>query len=181
VTQPDPVSTLDIITLVVAIAGLGLAVASLIWQAATFVLSGSRVKIQLKRGFLGSPQGVGPVSRVTAPLDATADHAATMAAQGFHQELLVVDVRNVGRLPVDITSVDGYLSSGWGFSEPGLYNEQLPYRLEPGSKQAWHVPIEYFRKALVMRGIASEEAFMVVGLGTGKAVRTRQRLRIHAA
>ncbi len=37
-------------TLVIAVLGLVLSVASLTWQAATFVLSGSRVRADLKHG-----------------------------------------------------------------------------------------------------------------------------------
>jgi hypothetical protein len=46
-------SSYDIVTLFVAIAGFGLALAALGSQAATFVLSGSRVKVDLLRGGIG--------------------------------------------------------------------------------------------------------------------------------
>ena len=42
----------DIATLAIAVAGLTLAILSLVWRAATFFLSGSGVRVELRRGAL---------------------------------------------------------------------------------------------------------------------------------
>jgi len=110
----------------VAILGLVAAIASLGWQAATFFLSGSRVKVALGRGALGRAGPNGATGRIFAPLNATDEQMADIARQGFTEELLVVRVRNVGRLPVDVESVDAYFQGGWGISEPGFENHPLP-------------------------------------------------------
>jgi hypothetical protein len=48
----DETTALDIITLTLAIVGAVLAAASLAWQAATFVLTGSRITVELRLGAL---------------------------------------------------------------------------------------------------------------------------------
>ena len=56
------------ITLGIAVAGLLLAMASLVWQWVTFRLNGPRLKLVLKRGYSGGGQLVSAL----AELDSTA-------------------------------------------------------------------------------------------------------------
>jgi hypothetical protein len=44
----------DTTTLVIAVVGLALAAISLAWQAATFTLAGSRIRVEILRGVIGS-------------------------------------------------------------------------------------------------------------------------------
>ncbi len=84
---------LEIVTLVVAILGVVLAVASLVWQAATFVLSGSRVGLTLRRGLIRR-DGAGTVALALGPLEPSADRYAMLREQGFSEEVVIVEVRN---------------------------------------------------------------------------------------
>jgi hypothetical protein len=84
-------SSLEIVTLVVAIVGVSLALASLAWQAATFVLSGSRVRLTLRRGALR--RTMGGVARMSGPLQPTASDYDVMHSQGF------TEARKKGDLP----------------------------------------------------------------------------------
>lgn len=164
-------TTLDIVTLIVAIVGIVLAGASLAWQAASFVLSGSRVRVNLRRGALrrGGPGGL---ARLAGPLNPSESDYEMMREQGFTDDVFIVEVRNVGRMAVSVESVSLDTEGGWGFAHPGdPENPALPHRLEPGSKESWHVAIAPLQ-ALVDRDKKARKVWMTVELGTGKALRT---------
>jgi hypothetical protein len=97
-------STLDIITLIVAIFGVALASGSLAWQTASFVLSGSRVRVNLRRGAMrrGIP---GETARIAGPREPSESDHDMMRRQGFTHEVLIVEVRNIGRMAVSVESV----------------------------------------------------------------------------
>lgn len=169
-------STLDIITLILASVGVALAALSLGWQAATFVLSGSRVRATLRLGALR--RELGQVARMTGPLDMTVEAGASMVAQGFTEPVLVAEVRNRGRLTVSVDDVTAMTKDGWGFSRAAdPDNPTLPYRLEPGEKQTWHVELRPLQ-LLVNQDGKSRDARMHVSLGTGKVIRTKSSFRI---
>lgn len=171
----EETSALDIVTLVVAIVGVSLAFLSLGWQAATFYLSGGRVRLELRRGAL--QRGPGGTIRSTAPLKASARQMGLLRDQGFTEEVLVVVVRNRGRLPISIEDVSAMTSDGWGFQRlDDPENPTLPYRLQGGAKEAWHVELRPFQMVVDGDGKA-RRAWMVVELGTGKMVRTKRRFR----
>jgi hypothetical protein len=164
------VTDYDIATLAIATAGLGLAMLSLGWQAATFVLSGSRVRVDILKGSLGRG------SLITGPPDTWQDIAniSALAAQGFTEEVLAVEVRNVGRMPVSVEKVTASLANGIAFEESQYQHAPLPYRLEPGSSQKWWVTLPALKAALAASGLQQAEAFFSIGLGTGKIVQTKR-------
>jgi hypothetical protein len=131
VDEAGGTSAYDIVTLVVAIFGLGLALLSLGWQAATFALSGSRVKVTIQRGYIGGGNMlVGPAKAFTAAIQ------AQLAAQGLAtSEILAVEVRNVGRMPVNVEKIDLVFDHGISLVPPhGIPGSPaLPFRLEHGS------------------------------------------------
>lgn len=175
---PASVSTYDVITLSIAVAGFGLALLSVGWQAATFFLSGSRVRVSLQRGADGRGQ------RLLMPADGWGDRQrANAAAQGLTDEVVGIEVRNAGRLAINVDSVAAkfgpklgmaYMQPDW----PG--NEALPFRLEPGSSQSWAVPLVPIRAAIAAVGWTESELLMSAGLGNGKIVRTKERTTVAA-
>jgi hypothetical protein len=166
-------SHLEIVTLVVAIIGVALAVASLAWQAATFVLSGSRVGLTLRRGLIRR-DGSGTVALALGPLEPNAGHYGVMREQGFTEEVVIVEVRNRGRMAVSVESVRADTQDGWGFARiADPENPTVPHRLEPGAKETWHEKLAAIQKIVDTKG-ESQEVWMTVELGTGKVLRTKQ-------
>jgi hypothetical protein len=98
-------SDYQLVTLIIAVVGLALAVASLTWQAVTFVLSGSRVKVELHHG---AHDGAGNL--ISGPPLAQALRQA--AEQGFVHEVIGAKVRNVGRVAVTVERIEAVLASG---------------------------------------------------------------------
>ena len=97
-----------------------------------------------------------------------------MRSQGFTRDVLIVDVRNVGRLAVSVESATAQAEGGWGFAvldDPE--NTALPHRLEPGAKESWHVDLEPLQMLADSEG-KPRRAWMRVELGTGKVLRTKQ-------
>jgi len=94
-------STLDIVTLIVAIVGVVFACASLAWQAASFVLSGSRVRVKLRRGALKRDSS-GRLIRVQGQLSPKQSDLEVLRQQGFTDDVLIIEVRNVGRMAVSV-------------------------------------------------------------------------------
>jgi hypothetical protein len=167
----------QVVTLVIAVLGLALSVASLSWQAAAFVLSGSRVKVELRHG---AQDGVGNLMHGPP---GTHD-ARLLASQGFVHELLGVQVRNVGRMPVDVEKVEAVLPKGIRFSHPqGHLGPSLPHRVQPHSSQTWFLDMQPIRKAVYANaqtfGLpATQPVYVAVGLGTGKTAETNQRILV---
>jgi hypothetical protein len=119
------------VSLVVGICGVVLASLSLGWQAATYVLTGGRVKVGLRVG------GLGNGGMITAPSNSlSANWWEQLASQGYRRPTVAVTVANVGRQPVTVARWG--LKSGLGVS---LYpaadsiGPPLPYRLEVGASQ----------------------------------------------
>jgi hypothetical protein len=159
--------------LIVAIVGLVLSVASLTWQTAMFVMSGSRVRASLLHGARG-PGGVasGPPGKV---------RFEQLVAQGFTQEVIGIQTRNVGRLAVQIVGVAAVLQSGVRVTQlPGTVGPELPHRLEAQSTGTWFLPAAPVRAAVkATSGIGNGKdpckCWMVAELGNGKTVATRER------
>lgn len=173
-------STSDALTLVIAIVGLVLAAASLAWQAATFLMTGARVKVKLQRGALG-PGGcvLGPVSGGMPPEE--------LAQQGYVDPVLAVEVTNVGRLPTTITGWHAVLENGILFSNPlDPTNPELPYRLEAQSRAIWYADLRAIQAAVTASyssGVtkqAHQKVGMSVDLASGKTIETKETLDVQA-
>ena len=123
--------TSDTATTVIAVLGLLFALASLGWQAWTFRLSGSRVRVEIARGLKSETHAV------TMPPTATAQQIEDVRSQGFTQRVLAVTVSNSGRGETSIASVDVLLPRGGGVSE-SVHEPPLPFRLVGESEQTWY-------------------------------------------
>jgi hypothetical protein len=126
-------------SLVVGTCGVALASLSLGWQAATYVLTGGRVKVRLRVG------GLGNGGLVTAPPNSlSANWWEQLASQGYRRPIIAVTVVNVGRQPVTVARWG--LKSGLGMS---LYpaadsiGPRLPHRLEVGESETWAVDLAH--------------------------------------
>lgn len=137
-------------------------------------MSGGRVRASLRHGARG-PTGVvsGPPSGQGRQL---------LAAQGFTQEVIGVEARNVGRLAIQITGVEVVLANGVRVSQlQGTLGPDLPYRLDAQSAATWFLPAAPVRAAVkasasIGKGTDPCNCWMEVGLGSGKAVRTKERI-----
>jgi hypothetical protein len=165
-------TTLDILTLVVAIVGVVLAFASLVWQGATFAWSGSRVRVKLRRGAIR--RELDGILRMQGPLRPSADDKARLRKQGFIEEVLFVEVRNVGRMAVTVENVAATSADGLSYSKiADPANAALPHRLEPHSGQSWHIDLAPLQAVVNLHG-QPREVWMTVDLGTGKTLRTKE-------
>ncbi|HEX3961163.1 MAG TPA: hypothetical protein VHZ03_31850 [Trebonia sp.] len=127
--------------LAVGICGVVLASLSLGWQAANYVLTGGRVKVRLLVG------AVGRGSIVTAPpAKLSPEWLQRLAAQGFSQPIVAVNVANVGRQPVKVERWG--LKSGLGMSlypTSEEFGPRLPHRLDVGDAETWAIDLDVVR------------------------------------
>ena len=165
--------SMTVAILVIAVLSLVLSVVSLTWQAATFVLSGSRIQAELKHG----ARNAGVVA--TGPPGS--QQLQALAAQGLTEEVLGVEVRNVGRLAASIDSVEAALEGGVKIKMlEFVTGPVLSHRLEPQSSASWSVPAAPVRAAV---GVSAEvlkranpcKVWMEVTVA-GKIVRSKQSM-----
>jgi len=161
----DPMTTLQIITLVTAIVGAVTGTAALVWGVWQFVLSGSRVKVEID------------LCRLEGGLLVGGRRAWVDPSSSVRGMFVRVRVRNRGRFAVDVTGVTvnvGALIAVFPLEDSGL-NPFTPHRLNGGSTQDWLFGRDDVLSALdavkesagprpLVRGIAN--------LGTGKSVRS---------
>jgi hypothetical protein len=121
--------------LAAAVLGVVLGALSLGWQAATYVLTGGRIKVSLRVGAMG-PGGM----VTTKPADLSPGWLEPLAEQGYGRPVVSVRVANVGRQPVTVAR--------WGLKSragASLYpmadsiGPPLPHRLDTGESASWAV------------------------------------------
>jgi len=171
---------MEIATLIIAALGVLLGALSLGWQAATYVLTGGRVKIALKVGAVvdsGTGMALMPVA------EATPDKLASLGQQGFSRAVIAVEVRNVGRLPVTVSRWS--LESSLGVSYVPIADSlgsALPHRLDLGEPATWaldlHQAIHLVKTTTEVLGKGCEQARVhgVVELGDGRRYTTTDSL-----
>jgi hypothetical protein len=172
---------MQVATLLIAVLGVVMSALSLGWQAATFVLTGGRVKAELR---VGAMNAAGLVTMPASSLTSDSMKEA-LQAQGGGQPVVAVRVRNVGRLPVTITdwSLATTTKGGIAMTPVGTsIGPPLPHRMEAGDTAMWAVDIrnvialvETTAEVLKLRpadiGIRAK-----VSLGTGRTVTARGTL-----
>jgi hypothetical protein len=117
-------------TLIIAVFGAVIGAASLGWGVASYTLSGGRVKNELLGGWVGAALVSGPLTASLAQPDAT-----------FHEPVLAVRARNLGRLPVVV--------EGWYVRMDQINlghvqhaaNPAIPFTLARGESETWVVPL----------------------------------------
>jgi hypothetical protein len=158
------------VTLLIAVVGLGLAIASLVWQAATFVLSGARVRVEIQ---IGAHDGAGTI--MSGPPESLSQGMGLLARQGYANEMIGARVRNRGRMAMSVESFEVVFSNKIALSHPGNgLGPDFPYRLEPQSSASWFLALDPVRHAVATSastlGTPNPDRVRVrVGLGNGKA------------
>lgn len=129
------IAAMEVVTAAVAVLGVLLGALSLGWQIASHMLTGGRAKAELLMGALGrGGMATGSVKSV--------DEAAMkdLAEEGFTQPVIVVRVRNVGRLPVTVTGWSIATGRGVAYKPLGdSIGPPLSHRLEAGETEDWAV------------------------------------------
>lgn len=129
---------MEVVTLGIAAAGLALAALSLGWQAATFLMSGPRMKVRLSEGFRGLP-GV----MIGPPGVYTDEGLASLQHQGYTEHVLAVTATNKGRLSATVREWSLHFGNRAKFAnQHDPRNPPLPHRLEPHTAQTWYAPVE---------------------------------------
>jgi hypothetical protein len=165
------------ITLAIAAAGLALAALSLGWQAATFFLSGPRVRVELREGLRG-PQGV----MIAPPSVYTEAGLAALEHQGYTEPVLAVMAVNHGRLPTTVNSWLIKFGNSVTYGNPNdPRNPSLPHRLEPHTSVSWYAPLDDLQKLQAEFVDQSDEAAgarAVVDLGNRENVASKNMITV---
>lgn len=167
----------SLMTAAIGVSAVSLAVSclSLGWQIASWLMSAGRVRVELKHGLINSGAAfLGPVGK-----KGTLRNLTSLRGQGVTgQEVLAIEVVNVGRAPVTVTKYGATLRGAEVSVTPvhDTIGKSLPFRLEPGESETWAIDITSVR-ALVHAGQVLEPGArnicMTADLGTGKKRRTR--------
>lgn len=168
---------MDIAALVIACFGAIMAVLSLGWQIAAWMMEGRRVRVVLKHGSMGqNGVAVGMVRRSGKPND-----LRNVIAEGFTgREVLGITVTNIGRAPVTVTKYWAVLIRGALSFSPigGQIGSPLPFRLQPGESESWYVDmldvnaLVTTAAAVRKKGKFRRKVCMSVELGTGDIKKT---------
>lgn len=152
----DGPSVLDWVTLVIAVAGFGLAVLSLWTQSRQFARSGSVVKVSLR--------------------------GCIVADTDVPREGMSIEAANTGRLGVSVTQWGAVLSKDWIYVQlrPLVGNEPLPHRIEPGDSASWWLPLADVRREMAKQGIKEAHVPMFVVLATGERLVTKNTMKLEA-
>jgi hypothetical protein len=166
----------DPATLILASLGVGLALLALAWQALSFILTGSRVRVAVRPGL----RGIGAV--VTVPHDAAALALAHLRSQGFTDPIFAVEVTNRGRGETSVTSVDLVFDDG-GSVGAGVLDPPLPFRLIGDSSQTWYFDVQMaVAYAKAMEGVKPTGKPAVLRgramLGSGKVIKSKNAIPI---
>lgn len=147
----------DLINLTLALAGLGLAVLSLVLQRRQCRESGSVVDTELNLVIVGD--------------------------RDPPTEGISVTARNKGRLGVTVTAWGAELPNGasYVYWSPLPGNPSLPHRLEPGDEARWWMPLDALKKGLAEQGLGESKVAMYVGLGTGERLVTNNNMTVAPA
>src|SRR5262249_14904712 len=163
---------MQVATLVIAVLGVVMSALSLGWQAATFVLTGGRVKAELYLSFGGVDSVIG-----TGIPSADEDQRRAEGPTGARAVMLV---RNVGRLPV--TVADRSLVArihGFRISQGVWLGPPLPHRMEGGEATEWDIDSDAVKRLLTEAARTFNhpvEQITVrgyVSLGSGRTVKAR--------
>ena len=161
------VSALDIVTLVIAIAGFGLGVASLVWNVVAHVATGVRVDVLLTCGYVGN-------GGYAHWQPSTSDRPFASGLSGA--PVFGVIVHNTGRLPAVVTNVSigtPVMALSQAYVGP---SPRLPHQIEVSADATWFMNFADIAALLDVSSKAktpTSQLVATVGLGSGKSVRSK--------
>lgn len=159
------VTGLDLATLAIAVIGAITGVASLAWTIASHVLTGARVKVELRGGWIG------PGGAVTMPMDGFDPSA--LPPDGFHRLVAAVQVRNVGRLPATVVNWGVNIGKTQLGQVVGPWNKPLPHRVDVEEQEAWFVDLPQVMAVvavLAKTDLPAKQLGAAVSLGDGRTI-----------
>lgn len=165
-TEPG-LTTVQVVTLLIAGYAALVATGSLIWQLWMFRRSGPRVKASLQ---LGSTHGLR--YRYKAMKAGWREEIREWIDDG-HEPLIGIELRHVGRGAITVNTLNASFGPKHPFVIPDPLVGSLPYRLESHASAVWMVRLQdVAQHAHDLRSVgATPERFrMKVGLGTGRYV-----------
>jgi len=164
VKQPTP---LDVVTLIIAVVGALSGVAALAWSVAAHLLTGPRVKVVLRGGWMNGTECV------TVPINA---FLAITPPEGFPAPVVAVHVYNSGRSPVQITTWAVSVGAATYNNATGPGNDTLPCLLGPGEERMWYADRSFLITLVAMLNSGGNDVDLtgMVTLGTGRSVRSRK-------
>jgi hypothetical protein len=182
VPTPAPdAEPLAIPTFILAVLGFVGAVVALVWQFATFRLSGPRIRVEVHvNGHNATRKLFYPVR----PWWQRWGHDYSPPDFGMG-ESIHVKVRSIGRMPVVITDcvLHGQQSIGRDIYQiattPNIDGESFPARIDPGDFGVWKFSSEVLNEHFIGDHIHQEATFeefdihAVVATGDGRDYRTR--------
>lgn len=172
---------MDYIALSVAGFSLLIAVLSLGWQIAGYLLEGRRVRVKLLHGAQGhAGVAVGLIKRDRKP-----KNLDLLRAEGFKgPEIIGITATNIGRAPLTIEkySIHAYKEKITFTPLADRIGPEFPFRLAPGESQSWYTEISNAKALLhgleAVGSLRSRDVYMSITLGTGDLKRTRRRIRV---
>lgn len=165
----------DTLTLAIAILGLVLSVAGLVWQAVTFRLEGPRASCELRTGLRGRD---GYLTSVIEPGWWT--NLAGMQDEAYRIPIVALTIRNTGRAPTTVSryyvKTDNGIQFGLTGAPPGT--DKLPHRLESDSSVLYYLDlldVAAMCHAAEFKTVAGKVT-AVVELGSGRVIRSKEQL-----
>ena len=145
---------MSIIALIVAIVAVALSAVNVTWNVLAWLHSGSRVKVEVPRGFLVMQDG----------------------AAG--SDVISVTVMSVGRISISVTMWGFVTPNGEQIVVPipAPWLKPVPHTLDPGHQASWHIRTEHFSDEMLSLWRESGKLFGFVRLGNGKRVRSTEAL-----
>lgn len=163
--QADATSALDILTLVVAIAGAVTGVLALVLQGLFFRHSGPRIRPLLQWAWVDE----GGAGAITLPINSP---FTGPPEPGYSRLMLAVEVRNRGRAATNVERVAVDLENGITFHQPTPdVGPGFPVRLEAESSETWYLEPHAIRAAAEVSKV-EPRVRAVVTLGSGRQHRT---------
>ncbi len=165
-------SGVDAVTLVLAILGFVLSVASLLWQFVSWRLSGPRVRVEMRVGATNG-QRIG-----TVPVNASWRESLDFMAKqdNLLSRVLVAKIVNSGRQSTSVVNYSAAIDDAGmqvGVLAAPFGSPPLPHRLEAESQVSYYLDLNDLLKvlaALEASGQPAKRVRMRAELGSGRSV-----------
>ncbi|OOC52613.1 hypothetical protein NOSIN_01195 [Nocardiopsis sinuspersici] len=177
--ESQPPTGLDIATFVIAVVAVVTAAVSLTWNVLSWLFSGGLAKVELDDGVIHANGTTYALTERGEPVDPSVTKA------GFTRRALFVTVRSKGRLPVTVAQWHLKLPKHKYVEMNSLHGPSLPHRLEPGEQAMWAIEVDeqmlsILRDDRAWAKVDDVEVYAVVSLGSGKEIKTPQRITFTA-